>query len=256
MKTVLNSIIVAFSMYSKIPVPSRKMNDKGMRYAMCFFPLIGALIGFLVMLWLSVAYVLGVSGIVKCAVICVIPVLVTGGIHLDGYLDTLDALSSHKSMTEKLEILKDPHAGAFAIIYGLVYMILYFAMWTNLELKTEIVLCIGFVLSRAMSAFGVAQLKKAKKSGLLYAFSSEGDRKTVTVVSVIYAAACVCAVILICWETGIFVLAGAAIAFIVYIVVSYRLFGGITGDLAGYFLSLCELFMVIMAQLGELIWSL
>ena len=44
-----------------------------------------------------------------------IPVLITGGIHLDGLLDTADALSSYKTKEEKLEILKDSHAGAFAL---------------------------------------------------------------------------------------------------------------------------------------------
>lgn len=256
MKTVLNSIIVAFSMYSKIPVPSKRMNDKGMRYAMCFFPLIGAVIGFLIMLWLSAAYILDLSEIVKSAVICVIPFLVTGGIHMDGYLDTIDALSSHKSRKEKLEILKDPHSGAFAIIYGLVYMILYFAMWTGLSLKTELILAISFILSRAMSAFAVATFIKAKKSGLVYAFASEADRRMVIASSLLYAVACVAAFVFIDWKIAIFVVFGALIAFIVYRIVAYTQFNGITGDLAGYFLSLCELLMVISAQLGEAIWNL
>ena len=53
-----------------------------------------------------------------------IPIIITGGIHLDGLLDTADALSSYKSMEEKLEILKDSHTGAFAIIVGGAWFIL------------------------------------------------------------------------------------------------------------------------------------
>ena len=52
------------------------------------------------------------------------PVLVTGGIHLDGFLDTADALSSWQPWEKKLEILKDSHAGAFAIIMGCAYFAL------------------------------------------------------------------------------------------------------------------------------------
>ena len=256
MKTILSSMAAAFSMYSKIPMPYKGIYDRGMKYALCFFPLVGAAAGFLELLWLSTAYFLGVNYIIKAAVLCIIPTLVTGGIHMDGFLDTIDALSSHKSKEEKLEILKDPHTGSFAIIYGCVYYILYFALWTQLSLKAEIILAVGFILSRALSALAAALFKKAKKSGLLYAFADEADRKAVIVSSVIYIVICVCAMLFINWKTAVFVIAGALCAFTVYRAVSYRQFGGITGDLAGYFVCLCELFMAAFACAGELIWCL
>ncbi len=56
-----------------------------------------------------------------------IPILVTGGIHLDGLLDTVDAKSSYGDRKKKLAILADPHVGAFAIIGGSVYLLLYAA---------------------------------------------------------------------------------------------------------------------------------
>lgn len=256
MKSIISGIIAAFSMYTKIPVPSKKMDDKGMRYALCFFPLTGAVIGFLVMLWLSFSYVLGFNQTVKAAVICVIPLLVTGGIHMDGFLDTADALSSHKSREEKLEILKDPHTGAFAIICGLIYIILYFAMWTGLSTKTALILSVGFILSRALSAFAAAVFLKAKKSGLLYALAGRGERRAVIASSLVYAALSTAAFFIIDWKIAVFVTAGALAAFIVYRIVAYRQFNGTTGDLAGYFLCLCELFMAIAAQLGEALWNL
>ena len=42
---VLQTIAVAFAMFSAIPVPQFEWNEKNMRYAMCAFPLIGAVIG-------------------------------------------------------------------------------------------------------------------------------------------------------------------------------------------------------------------
>ena len=50
------------------------------------------------------------------ALILLIPILVTGGFHLDGYMDVKDALSSFADREKKLEILKDPNVGSFAII--------------------------------------------------------------------------------------------------------------------------------------------
>ena len=57
-----------------------------------------------------------------------IPFFVTGGIHLDGMLDTADALSSWRPMERRIEILKDSHAGAFAILICVVYFFLLYAV--------------------------------------------------------------------------------------------------------------------------------
>lgn len=256
MKTILDSFLAAFSMYSVIPVPTKKIKADTVKYTLCFFPLVGALTGFFVMLWINIAYCLSCGSIVKGALICAIPVLITGGIHFDGFLDTTDALCSHKPRKEKLEILKDPHIGAFAVIWGVVYMILYFAMWTDLSLRTELILCIGFVLSRALSALSCVTFLSAKRSGLLYSFAESSDRRMVIASSLLYTVVCVVMFIIIDWQIAVFVCAGAAVAFAVYRVISYTQFNGITGDIAGFFLCLCELLMVIFAQFGELIWSL
>ena len=51
---------------------------------------------------------------------------------MDGFLDTTDALSSWQPREKKLEILKDSHAGAFAIITACVYFILWLGAWDQL----------------------------------------------------------------------------------------------------------------------------
>ena len=109
---VLQTIAVAFAMFSAIPVPQFDWNEKNMRYAMCAFPLIGAVCG---ALW-CLCGALPLPALVRAGGFCLVPVWVTGGIHLDGYADTCDALSSYGSREQKLEILKDPHCGAFAVI--------------------------------------------------------------------------------------------------------------------------------------------
>ena len=105
---VLETIGVAFAMFSALPVPRIDWNERNMRYAMAAFPLIGAVIG---ALW-CVCGTLPLPDMLRAAGFCLIPVAVTGGIHLDGYADTSDALSSYGDREKKLDILKDPHCGA------------------------------------------------------------------------------------------------------------------------------------------------
>ena len=43
--SILESFVIAFSMYSRIPMPFVEWSERGMKYAFCFFPLIGVVIG-------------------------------------------------------------------------------------------------------------------------------------------------------------------------------------------------------------------
>ena len=97
---VLQTIAVAFAMFSAVPVPQFGWNEKNMRYALCAFPLVGLLCG---VLW-CVCGVLPLPAPARAAGFCLVPVWVTGGIHLDGYADTCDALASYGDREKKLEI--------------------------------------------------------------------------------------------------------------------------------------------------------
>ena len=127
MRSILNGLLIALSMYSKIPVPQAEWNERNMRYAFCFFPLVGALIGGIGYGLYYLFDFLAFPPLLVAACVTVLPVLVTGGIHLDGFCDTVDAVSSRQPRERKLEILKDSHAGAFAIIWCVVYFVAYFA---------------------------------------------------------------------------------------------------------------------------------
>ena len=97
-----------------------------MRYALCFFPWVGAVIGALWYLWKWFCDRFAVGTLCYAAVGTAIPILITGGFHVDGFLDTCDALHSYQPRERKLEILKDSHIGAFAVImlalYGLIFL--------------------------------------------------------------------------------------------------------------------------------------
>ena len=85
------SMMIAFSMYSRIPVPQVQWTKERMKYAMCFFPLIGAVIG---LLEYGAILLLRTQGFpfLEQILPVVIPVVVTGGIHMDGLLDVIVAL--------------------------------------------------------------------------------------------------------------------------------------------------------------------
>lgn len=91
MRRIWNSFKIAFAMYSKIPMPRADWEKENMRYMMCFFPFVGIVIGALMVSWSFLSGKLGVGDSLRGVIYVLIPVLVTGGIHLDGLLDTADA---------------------------------------------------------------------------------------------------------------------------------------------------------------------
>ena len=236
---VLQTIAVAFAMFSAIPVPQFDWNEKNMRYALCAFPLIGAVIG---AAW-CVCGVLPLPGLAKAAGFALVPVWVTGGIHLDGYADTCDALSSYGDRMKKLEILKDPHCGAFAVIRLCSYFLAYFALCTCVQFtpRAGALWALALVLERALSGYAVAAFPMAKNTGLAHTFATAADRKRVKNVLLVL-------VVLLC--AGMTALGGGALVLAAlavlwrYHAVSRKQFGGITGDLAGWFLQKAELWML------------
>lgn len=244
--TWINSMLIVFSMYSRLPVRGVEWNDKNMKYSLGFFPLVGVVIGAFLTLWWWISEKLGFGIYFRSAIYCVIPVMITGGIHIDGFLDTVDALSSYQPKEKKLEIMKDPHTGAFAIIGCVMYYLVYFGALTEIKnLRISLIISIGFVLSRAFSGLSLVLFKSAKKEGLLYTFSSSAHRKITGIMLVSIILLCVAAMIFLNAVTGVILLVAAVLVFIYYRQMSYKQFGGITGDLAGFFLQVCELVILI-----------
>lgn len=237
--TVLQTIAVAFAMFSAVPVPQFDWNEKNMRYSLCAFPLVGVLCG---VLWYVCAS-LPLPAMVRAAGFCLIPVWVTGGIHLDGYADTCDALCSYGDTQKKLDILKDPHCGAFAVIRLCSYFVAYFALCCCVQFTPQVgaVWLLALVLERACSGYAVAAFPLAKNTGLAHTFATAADRTTVR--RVLGCLSIVLAVALFALGGGVLALA-AGVALWRYHRVAVKQFGGITGDLAGWFLQKAELYML------------
>ncbi len=255
MKRIFNSLIIAFSMYSKLPMPRIEWSKENMRYVMCFFPLIGTVIGVGILFWSRMAGYLSISHVLYTAVIVLLPLVFTGGIHMDGFMDTTDALRSYQPMEKKLEILKDPNSGAFAVIACVGYYLLTFAVWYDVTRKELPVLAIGFMLSRALSGLAVVTFPLAKNSGLAATFSNEAKKRLTGGVMIAFIILCAIVMLLINWRLGGICLIAALLTYQYYYHMSVKEFGGITGDLAGYFLQLCELVMAVSVMIGGKICS-
>ena len=127
MKKYFKGFLMAISMFTVIPLPRYEWDDEGGKNIMKFYPAIGLIVG---LIWYGVfrlLNLLGASIMIITAITLITPFILTGMLHLDGYMDVCDALLSRRDKQEKLRILKDPHTGAFAVISVVMLFVVNFS---------------------------------------------------------------------------------------------------------------------------------
>lgn len=246
-------MIIAFSMYSRIPMPIFKWEEKDMKHIITFLPFIGALIGVVEFIVIKLQLLLNLPCMVMTLLMTLIPILVTGGFHLDGFMDVQDALRSYQSKEKKLEIMKDPHIGAFAVI-GLVSLGLIFITSLYLIIDRSLVdndfsllYIYSAIFALVRSSCGITCLifGNAKKDGML---NMETDKagKGDMIFLMIQALICLTIMALI-WPVAAIV---CAISTLIYTTFYKRQceknFGGVTGDTSGYYIVSCECVLTVV----------
>ncbi len=253
---ILRSILTAFSTYSVIPVPGSRWDENSARFSMCAFPLIGAVIGVLLFLWSLISESLSMPGPIRTAGLFLIPLWISGGIHMDGFIDTCDALASHKSRDIKLSILKDPHVGAFALIdLGALFVIEY-SLWSTLSPEFYDPLCVLLIhtFSRCLSGLSVLSFPIAQGSSMALMFAGAAREKG-RAAMIIQLSECVLAAVLFCLRgpAGVLCMITGVIIFLFYRRLSEKQFGGLNGDQAGWFLTVAEAGMLAALVTGRVI---
>ena len=251
----LRSLIICFAVFSKIPMPYIDWEKKDMKYIFCFLPLVGAVMGALFIGLHLLAQRFNVPetafGIISFAVAML---LVNGGIHMDGFMDTIDALSSHKSRDDKIRILDDPHTGAFAIIYAIFYvLIIAYILGTVDNLAEAVYMAIVFVFARALVGIVAMSEDLSKESGMLYTFVSSANKFVTAVICVVWLIASISVMEILAPVRSIITLGVVFIFVMLFQNMNRKNFGGISGDLMGFFIGVVEFICFVIMGLGDFI---
>ena len=233
MRDVLTALGMAASMFTLLPLPRARWEERLRPLSLALLPLIGLGIG---LLWRAIAALAGLlPAHLGAALVAAAPWGLTGFIHLDGFLDASDALLSWRTRERRREILKDVHVGAFAAVSLALLALFQFA--AAMDVKEAAALIFLPVLSRcgsARCALTMPPLGHSEYAGM------DGARALARVPDVAALVAFILLGLLCGWTglaAGIAALAGYAIA----IAISTRALGGFSGDLAGHALTVSEL---------------
>ena len=245
MKTCFHAFAMCQSMFCAIPFPGNIWDEKARDKMLLFLPVVGLEIG---AVWAGLAWLcnaLGLPTLVKGLVLSVYPYLVTGFIHLDGYMDVTDAVKSYRSLELRREILKDSYVGAFAVIGIVLLLLTQFAFMASAKETANIYILI-FVpaVSRCCSALAVTALKPMTTSQ----YADQKKPKSHIILLVAITALFVTAGFLCCGRYG-FALLGCLAGYGTALRKAYKSLEGMNGDISGYALSIGELCAVAVYAL-------
>ena len=281
--SILRSILISLSLYSRVPVPVFTWDEKDVSHAIAFLPLTGILIGALSFVVIRISGAARIPVPVAVILLSLVPLLVTGGFHLDGFMDVTDARRSYLGRERKLQIMKDPHIGAFAVIglltYCMIwgaglYQIVYSAMaagaaaagagvagsvadgtsaaTSGAAAGSALALYpLIFFISRALCGLTSVCFVKAKKDGMLQMEAGSNSRSDLILLT-IEAVAGAALMIFLSPAGGALTILGALLFTVYYRWMCNKEFGGVTGDTAGYYVTVSEEVMVVILA----IWTL
>ena len=237
MKTYFHAFAMCQSMFCAIPFPGNIWNEQARDKMLLFLPVVGLEIG---AIWVGLAWlcnVLNLPVLVKGLILSVYPYLVTGFIHLDGYMDVTDAVKSYRSLERRREILKDSHVGAFAVIGIVLLLLAQFAFMASAKENADFRIMV-FVpaVSRCCSALAVTILKPMNTSQ----YADQMKPRSHIVVLLSMTALFIIAGFLFFGRYG-FVLLGCLVGYGVAVRKAYKSLEGMNGDISGYALSIAEL---------------
>lgn len=244
------SLFAAFSMFSTLPVPQVPWEKEKIRYMLVCLPFVGLVIGMTEYMWAVLVDLLELGQALRAAGLTLIPILLTGGIHLDGFMDTVDALKSHAAPEKKRAILKDPHAGAFAVIGLGCYLVAYFALWFDIGPVAFRFMIPMHVMSRSLSAVSGTLLPVRPGEGTLNFFRQAADKR-VSILAVLWVILSAAILVAVHPLIGGVMALGAIVTLLLVRRMAMKQFEGMSGDIAGFQLQAAELVMLALMVLTE-----
>ena len=236
------SFLLALQFLTIIPLKIKGVDDKNIASSMIYFPLVGILLG-AVLIALNYFFSVLRLPLISANIILVVSLaILTGGMHLDGLSDTADAFLSGKSKDEMLVIMRDPHIGVMGVLSLISAIILkialLFSINSPLKFTALILMCVLSRWSVVPVMFFFPYARTDGKAGVFI----RGMNLKILVLSTIVSAICAFLV----WHiNGLIVLLITAAAAYAFGKFASRKIGGITGDTLGATIELTELVILL-----------
>lgn len=234
---------VSWSFLTILPAPAVAVRPTTLAGAVALFPLVGALAGLaLGGLGLVLDHVLPRGPV--AVLLLAVGVLATGGLHLDGLMDTADGVFGGRSPERRLEIMRDSRVGAFGVAAGTLALLGEYAGLAELTGQARLLaLVAALAASRWGMALAIASFPAARTSGLGAAFHQAGARR----LTLLAASALALGIGVGCGLLGLLALVDAALVVLAGGRFLVARLGGLTGDTYGALAVIAEILTLYLA---------
>ncbi len=245
MKTCFHAFAMCQSMFCAIPCPWKVWDEEARGKMLLFLPVVGLEIGLIWVILAQVCRLLSLPVLVTGLILAIYPYLVTGFLHLDGFMDVTDAVKSWRDLERRREILKDSHVGSFAVINIVLLVVAQFALFSSAPAAANsLILLFVPAVSRCCSTLAVTGLKPMSTSQ----YANREKQTSHLIVTALLMCTFVAAGFLLCGKYG-FALLGCLAGYGLALCRGYRSLEGMNGDISGYALTLGELCAVAVYAL-------
>ena len=252
---IVTAFFMAWGYFLALPCPYKKWDEHQRHYMLGFLPAVGIVAGALWCVWSLFLQYIGLPIYIESIATLTFIFFISGFFHLDGFMDTCDALLSRRDMAERQRILKDSTVGAFSVI-SVVLLIAWWIVIFVISLKRAPLwgLFLIPVISRTMSAIWVLTLKPIGHSQYRDGFTL-AQRKNALIMTVFLAIAGIVIAMIIAALSGaafylpVVLTIGMVIASGACIVHATGQLGGMSGDISGFSLCMSEFLGILIVAL-------
>jgi len=223
-----SSFVFALQFLTRIHIADPEWDYRKCGEGSSFFPVAGLIIG--VFLYLTAFLGLKLfTPLIVAVLLIVVGVVISGGLHLDGFMDTIDGLFSGRSLERKLEIMKDSRVGSFGVVgLACLFLIKLGFMVELLNLGETGWLFAVPVFARWCMVYSIKYFPYLRQAGLGNPYSDHTGKKEFLTASVITAV-----VLLAAMRTEVLVFLALIPLNHLFARWVHRTLGGLTGDIYG-----------------------
>jgi adenosylcobinamide-GDP ribazoletransferase len=226
-----------------------EFDEKKFGQATSYFPAVGLILG-VIIYWI---WNLGnfINYGVAAALAVIAGAVLTGGMHLDGWMDSLDGLLSGRNRERKLEIMRDSRSGAMGVIGVVCLLLLKYSLLLNIPPQKAFPwIVLTPIIARWCMVYAIRFFPYARPEGFGKAYQENTGNLQILLASI-------CTIIPIVYFYH-FIGLGMLLVFLVitHILAAkiHKSIGGLTGDTYGAITEFMEVMVLLIFNLWEVLY--
>lgn len=247
----MKAFLLSLSFLTRVPVPSYQYSVEDWKRSVVYYPLVGVVVGALLLVVQTIVS-MGFSPLMVTVLTLVFWIYITGGLHLDGWMDLADGIGSNRPPDQMLTIMKDSRVGAMGVLAVIMLLLVKGAALYELQgVKHGLWLLVVPTCARALVLSAIQYWPYVSKNGI-----GTGMREGLHVKHVLGG---FLVTILIGWFIGglqgLLVIAITMVGGLWFSFYVARKLGGLTGDCYGACIEWCET-IALLSIVGTGRWFL